>query len=251
MDKQKRYWAIGIAVAVIIVLIIVFSAMSRKNANTPADPHGEHSQEETSQAGGTSSPASQTQESGSSNASEESGEALSKYLSEQDKIMADMMNGMAVEPTGNASLDYLKGMIPHHESAIDMSESYLKYGGSNPDLKQLAEDIINAQTDEINQMNRLIQEIESSGKKDEEKEKKYLEAYNKMMEGHQHMGHGTSSAKDVEQAFAEGMMMHHQMAVDMSKAILEYTDNDEVLQLAEDIIDAQEDEIKLMQDILK
>lgn len=251
MDKQKRYWAIGIAVAVIVVLIIVFSAMSRKNANTPADPHAGHSQEETSQAGNTSSADSQAQGSESADESAGSEEALSQYLSEQDAIMTEMMDGMAVEPTGNASLDYLKGMIPHHESAIDMSESYLKYGGSDPELKQLAEDIIEAQTDEIDQMNRLIQEIESSGKKDEEKEKKYLEAYNKMMAGHQHMGHGTSSAQDVEQAFAEGMMMHHQMAVDMSKAILEYTDNDEVLQLAEDIIDAQEDEIQLMQEHLK
>ena len=64
------------------------------------------------------------------------------------------------------------------------------------------------------------------------------------------MHHGTSSAKDVEQAFAEGMLMHHQMAVDMSKAILDYTDNDEVRKLAEDIIDAQEKEIQQMQDII-
>ena len=141
-------------------------------------------------------------------------------------------------------------MIPHHRSAIDMSESYLKLGGANAELKKLAEDIIDAQTGEIDEMNRLIEEIEASGKTDTDKEQGYLNSYNKMMASHQHMHHGTSSAKDVEQAFAEGMLMHHQMAVDMSKAILDYTDNDEVRKLAEDIIDAQEKEIQQMQDII-
>lgn len=41
------------------------------------------------------------------------------------------------------------------------------------------------------------------------------------------------------------------MAVDMSKAILDYTDNEEVTKLAETIIAAQEKEIKQMDEILK
>ena len=71
-----------------------------------------------------------------------------------------------------------------------------------------------------------------------------------MMSSEQHMSHGVSSAQDVEQAFAEGMIMHHQMAIDMSKAILDYTDDDEVRRLAEDIIEIQGEEIQAMEEIL-
>lgn len=58
-------------------------------------------------------------------------DSFDAYLSEQDAIVSDMMEHMAVEASGNAAIDYLKGMIPHHESAIAMSERYLKYGSSN------------------------------------------------------------------------------------------------------------------------
>ena len=42
-------------------------------------------------------------------------------------------------------LDFLRGMIPHHEAAIKMSESYLNYQGKSDELKTIAQDIITAQ----------------------------------------------------------------------------------------------------------
>ena len=252
MDNKKTYWVIGIIIAVLLILLIIlgYSFNGRRNkASETEDGSTESIQTESSQSTA-SEPDTAGETSSESDASPADSAALSQYLQEQDIIMSDMMGNMEVEPTGNASVDFLKGMIPHHRSAIDMSESYLKLGGANAELKKLAEDIIDAQTGEIDEMNRLIEEIEASGKTDTDKEQGYLNSYNKMMASHQHMHHGTSSAKDVEQSFAEGMLMHHQMAVDMSKAILDYTDNDEVRKLAEDIIDAQEKEIQQMQDII-
>lgn len=177
--------------------------------------------------------------------------SLTAYLEDQDTIMSAMMEKMTVESSGNASLDFLTGMIPHHESAIDMSKSYLKYGGANDKLKTLAEDIIAAQTKEIEEMKRLIKELKASGETDETKADDYLKSYNKMLALHEHMGHGTSSYSDVEHAFAEGMIMHHQMAVDMAEAILGYTDYAEVRTLAQNIIELQEKEIVQMQGILE
>ena len=55
----------------------------------------------------------------------------------------------------------------------------------------------------------------------------------------------------LDQAFAEGMIMHHQMAVDMARDILEYTDYEEIRTMAQNIIDVQEKEIAQMEKIVK
>lgn len=45
-------------------------------------------------------------------------------------------------------------------------------------------------------------------------------------------------------------MLHHQMAVDMSNAILVHTEDEAVKKLAQNIVDAQKEEITQMQSIL-
>lgn len=60
--------------------------------------------------------------------------------------------------TGISDIDYMKGMIPHHSSAILTSqESNLK----DPETKKLAEDIIKEQVKEIAQMKDLIKRLEA------------------------------------------------------------------------------------------
>jgi hypothetical protein len=52
---------------------------------------------------------------------------------------------------------YMKAMIPHHSSAIMVSQ---KAHFSDPETKQLAKDIIEAQKREIAQMEKIIQRLE-------------------------------------------------------------------------------------------
>ena|SRR5690606_23494743 len=60
--------------------------------------------------------------------------------------------------TGISDIDYMKGMIPHHSSAILTSEeSNLK----DPETKKLAEEIIKAQREEIALMKDLIEKLEA------------------------------------------------------------------------------------------
>ena len=66
-----------------------------------------------------------------------------------------MMNGMmgdsVAHSEGNADVDFVKMMIPHHQGAIDMANVELKFG-QDPQIQMLAQDIITAQTPEIAKM---------------------------------------------------------------------------------------------------
>lgn len=216
MNKKTIYWTGGIAAAVLIVLI--FWALFGRNTDA-----GSSAQKN-----------------------------LSSYINDENELMDQMMQDMEnIAPAGNAALDFLTGMIPHHQAAVSMSESYLKYGGSDDELRQLAESIIQVQKQEIQQMQTMIDDIKKQGTQNAGQEQTYLNAYEKMLSAH-HMDHAShKSPKNVDDAFAQGMIMHHQMAVDMARAILGNTDEEQVAALAQNIIESQNAEIGQMQAILK
>ena len=62
-----------------------------------------------------------------------------------------MHSAMDIAFTGKADVDFIKGMIPHHQGAIDMAKVELAFG-KDPEVKKLAESIIKAQEAEIAQM---------------------------------------------------------------------------------------------------
>lgn len=59
-----------------------------------------------------------------------------------------MHEAMDIEFSDNADIDFARGMIGHHQGAIDMARIVLEHG-EDPDLRQLAEEIIEAQEAEI------------------------------------------------------------------------------------------------------
>jgi len=63
-------------------------------------------------------------------------------------INAKMHDGMDITFSGNADADFVKGMIPHHQGAVDMAKTVLAFG-KDAEVKKLAEEVIKAQETEI------------------------------------------------------------------------------------------------------
>ncbi len=71
-----------------------------------------------------------------------------------DKMHANM----DLKFSGDTDADFLRGMIPHHQGAIDMAKVVLEHG-KDARVRKLAEEIIRAQETEIAQMQKWLKEM--------------------------------------------------------------------------------------------
>ena len=69
-----------------------------------------------------------------------------------DQMNQDMMSAAQYK---DPDVAFAAGMLPHHIGAVKMAEVELKYG-KDPEMRKLAEDIINAQQAEIEQMQKWL-----------------------------------------------------------------------------------------------
>jgi uncharacterized protein (DUF305 family) len=75
-------------------------------------------------------------------------QAHTDLMKGMDAMHAEMMQGMMVDDIDTA---FVCGMIPHHQGAIDMAKAELEHG-DDPWVKELAQKVIDAQTQEIAEM---------------------------------------------------------------------------------------------------
>ncbi len=145
-----------------------------------------------------------------------------------------------------ADVAFAQGMIPHHEQAVEMAEAAASRAES-PEVEDLATRIEAAQGPEIEQMQGWLDDW---GQDDDGGRPGGMGSMPGMM-GDDDMGQMMDmSGVDFDEMFLEGMIRHHEGAIEMATDELADGENDEALALAEQIIDAQEAEITEMQALL-
>jgi hypothetical protein len=71
-----------------------------------------------------------------------------QFLSENISTMNKMMIDMGIQPLGDIDADFAALMTPHHQGAIAMAQTELRYG-RNEQLRRMAQEIIVTQQQEI------------------------------------------------------------------------------------------------------
>jgi len=140
---------------------------------------------------------------------------------------------------------FIDAMVPHHESAIEMARVSLKAGLSQTDLIAVAQDIIDTQRLEIEEMRSWRKDWFGSRKIDPQGAAELGLSEEAM--GMKHDAAEIERAQDVNQAFAAAMIPHHEGAIEMARLALQRADHDEIRRLAENIVSAQEEEIAILE----
>ncbi|PCG20745.1 DUF305 domain-containing protein [Brachyspira sp. G79] len=166
-------------------------------------------------------------------------------------LMHAPMMEQPFEKTQNIDADFLVNMIPHHQGAIISSKKLLETT-TNEALITLANNIIAEQEKEVNEFTSLVTELKNKNTSYEDIDTQNLG--NEMEEIMNNMMKDMSSIEvtgnnDID--FLRGMIPHHQAAVDVSKKILEFTKDDKIKEIANNIIASQEKEITDMNNMLK
>lgn len=169
-----------------------------------------------------------------------------------------LMYGDIDQASQKTDLDFIEGMKPHHAGALTMAKQYLaNRGAKSPVLMDLAKGIMHNQTFEIGMLASVKTLVEKPITPDNTwrplaaqglaQQQKFIYA---PMPNPFGIKAEEVSAADV--AFAKGMIVHHQGAVDMAHAYLDNPNgkNEYLRLMCNDIITDQSQEIALMQDII-
>ena len=141
---------------------------------------------------------------------------------------------------------FIDAMVPHHRSAIEMAREARSAGLSQPDLIDVARNIIATQQSEIAQMLDWRREWYGPGKP--EREQDAVAALGLDAEQAGMTEHGDfDDTEDVDAAFASMMVDHHKGAIEMAELAQQRAGHQEIRDLAGAIIAAQRVEIKKLE----
>lgn len=163
---------------------------------------------------------------------------------------ANMSGMMDMKSSPNAAsqpydLQFIDTMTMHHQGAVEMAEVVLKIS-SNEELKKFAQNIIADQTKEIAQMKDWREKWFKDKPAAMNMEMTGMTDSMKMMMGDGMSKWESTSGKDFDLMFLNMMTPHHAGAVTMAKEALTKAEHPEIKTLAQNIIKAQEAEIKMM-----
>lgn len=160
-------------------------------------------------------------------------------------IMHNMMDGMMeMQKTNDPDNDFAMMMRMHHQGAIEMSELELQ-NGKDPEMRELAQMIMAAQEAEIQELTAFLQSHPAHANIPEFSMKQMMNMERSGRNADLQIINGNT-----DHDFATLMIGHHESAIENSRLEMIYGHEPAMKAMAAKIIEAQEMEIKELQEWL-
>ncbi|WP_139921179.1 DUF305 domain-containing protein [Hymenobacter sp. DG01] len=168
--------------------------------------------------------------------------------SPQLTAMNEMMQQMhATKPRGNTDYDFARHMLEHHKGAVVMADLELR-DGQDATMRRMAEKIRADQQREIKELEASVNRLASApaNYKPEDPADPFARKMNASMTDM--MQNMPQAGTNPDLNFNLLMTVHHQSAVDMARAELAHGQDARLKEMARQMLEAQQKEIKQMQD---
>ncbi len=151
-----------------------------------------------------------------------------------------------------ADVTFAQMMIPHHEQAVEMSDTILAKDGIDQRILDLASQIKDAQEPEIKQLTAWLTNwgTDAASTQGMDGMSGRGDGSDGMMSEGDMMALNNTSGADAGKLYLSQMIVHHQGAVAMAQLELDQGQNVDAKGMASSIVTSQTDEIRVMQDIL-
>jgi uncharacterized protein (DUF305 family) len=168
---------------------------------------------------------------------------------DENKMMAIMheMDRMMEEVTMTNDPDvvFANMMVVHHQGAINMANEELAHGDDS-ELRAIAQKIITDQQKEIQELQDFLHDYEP----DQPADHAFHEEMMASMEKASQAADLRILTGDTDHDFAELMIVHHQAAIEDARSVMEHGTSPEIKEMAHEMINAQMEEIKQLQEWL-
>jgi len=147
--------------------------------------------------------------------------------------------GMMQQMFVTSERGFIEHMIPHHQEAIDTAGEVLERGGTTPEVRELMNNIITAQTAEIAEMKNWYETWYGTAYEDDGKYKPMMRELTNL------------SGAELDRVFLEDMIVHHMGAIMMARSVQPHVEHEEISELTQNVVTTQSAEIAQMKTILQ
>lgn len=162
------------------------------------------------------------------------------------RVMMSDNSKYITKNTGNIFMNY---MIPHHEGAVITAQGIILIT-EDEDLKTLCEGIVSSQVREVKEMQELLSSKRLIDSEAKDFEKLMVKLMDEMMAG-MVIPDSQLNNEEAESLFLSNMIVHHRGAVKMAEEYLKVGKNSGLLELNKHIVITQNNEIEIMEGLLK
>ena len=157
--------------------------------------------------------------------------------------MNEMMDEMnALKPRGNTDHDFAHMMLAHHQGAVAMADIELR-DGKDATMKQMAGKIKADQQKEIGELAPIAERLDAAPRNYQPQDPADPFASKMKASMDDMMKNMPQAVANPDMNFNMLMTVHHQSAVDMAKAELAHGKDTKLKEMAQLMVDAQQQEI--------